>query len=47
MKYFLRGILKRKSANKDIFNKILSESSFKSFIIEEIARKLYNEFVSG
>jgi len=46
-KDFLRGILKRKSANEDIFNKILKESSFKSFIIEEIARKLYNEFVSG
>jgi len=46
-KDFLRGSLKRKSANEDIFNKILSESSFKSFIIEEIARKLYNEFVSG
>jgi predicted transcriptional regulator len=47
MKYFLRSILKRKSANENNFNKILSESNLKCFIIEEIARKLYNEFVSG
>jgi type I restriction enzyme R subunit len=43
-KDFFRGILKRKSNNQLIFNKVLTDSSFKAFIIEEIARELYNGF---
>lgn len=43
-KEFLRGVIKRKASNQNIFNKVLNDSSFKNFIIEEIARKLYSEF---
>jgi type I restriction enzyme R subunit len=43
-KEFLRGVIKRKAINQNIFNKIIQDNSFKNFIIEEIARELYNEF---
>ena len=43
-KEFLRGVIKRKASNQNIFNKVLNDPSFKNFIIEEIARELYNGF---
>jgi len=45
-KEFLRGIIKRKASNKNIFNKVLNEPNFKDFIIEEISRELYNGFTT-
>lgn len=45
-KEFLRGVIKRKASNQNIFNKVLNDPSFKNFIIEEIARELYNNFTT-
>ena len=41
---FMRGLIKRKAVNQNIFDKVINEPTFKDFIINEIARELYNEF---
>lgn len=43
-KEFLRGINKRRVTNKVIFDKALKDISFRNFIIEEIARGLYEGY---
>lgn len=41
---FMRGLIKRKAVNQNIFDKVINEPTFKDFIINEIAMEVYNEF---
>ena len=40
----MRGLIKRKAVNQNIFDKVINEPTFKDFIVNEIARELYKEF---
>lgn len=44
--YFLKMILDKRSTNEEIFNKIFTDNSFKSYLVENMSRELYRHFNS-
>ncbi len=43
-RYFLKMILDKRSTNESMFNKIVSDSTMKSFLVENMAKELYRYF---
>ncbi|WP_157352022.1 type I restriction endonuclease subunit R [Aliarcobacter butzleri] len=44
--YFLKMILDKRSTNEEIFNKIFTDNSFKSYLVENMSKELYRHFNS-
>ncbi|MCD4667756.1 MAG: DEAD/DEAH box helicase family protein, partial [Sulfurimonas sp.] len=42
--FFLKTLLTKKSTNEEMFNKILSDSTFKAFMIDTMSQELYRYF---
>ena len=42
--YFLKMILDKRSTNEEIFNKIFTDNSFKSYLVENMSKELYRYF---
>ncbi len=42
--FFLKTLLTKKSTNEEMFNKILSDSTFKAFMIDTMSQELYRHF---
>jgi type I restriction enzyme R subunit len=45
-RYFLKMIVDKRSTNETMFNKIVSDSTMKSFLVENMAKELYRYFNS-
>lgn len=43
-RYFLKMMLDKKSTNEEIFHKIFTDSSFKSYLMENMSKELYRYF---
>jgi len=44
--FFLKMILDKRSTNEEIFNKIVTDNSLKSYLVENMSRELYRHFNS-
>ena len=42
--FFLKTIVNKKSVNEELFNKIFTDNSFKSYLIETMSKELFNHF---
>ncbi|MFK2823662.1 type I restriction endonuclease subunit R [Arcobacter sp. YIC-80] len=42
--FFLKTIVSKKSVNEEMFHKIFTDSSFKSYLIETMSKELYHHF---
>jgi type I restriction enzyme R subunit len=42
--FFLKTIVNKKSVNEEIFHKIFTDNSFKSYLIETMSKELYHHF---
>ena len=42
--FFIKTIVNKKSVNEELFNKIFTDTDFKSYLIETMSKELYHHF---